>query len=874
VTGTSSTAERARATTASRGKHLMSPSLTSVDDISISRSSTGTSASRIPDVPADPPRLLRRPAVEGLIRAGADRRLLLVTAPAGHGKTTSAAAALRDSATLVWVTLDPSDRDPSRLQRRVIEALGAVGGRPVPAGTALADLDDALTSCCRQLGAMVEAVVLVIDDEADALQNRGAARRVERILDRLPDGFHTVVLARRKPPIGIERRRARGELAEVAASQLTFSDAEVATYLGEVWNLELDDHTLREVAEVADGWPVVLETLAARLTSDRERPATGADALGPGALPRLLLRELIDSLPAGDRRFLVDISVLAEFDVARCERLTEQTVVAERLLRLHAAGLIVAPDGSGVFRHRPLVRELLTEELHRLPCRRSALHAVVAAMHRDAGSWTEAVHHSIEAGDIDLALGWAESHLDELLHVHGGGWVRDVFARVPTTSLAGRPRLSSTGIDLAVLNGDRASLEATLAVVENLAAETTDDAAMLRRVRAALSRLRGDGVEPLASGGRATLEPIQAHPLGVALAAEGRHEAAYACLRCALDDAQSRRDVLREQMVLADLAWHRASAGYLIDADLLVRRATAAAAARGSAVPPAPALIAAAQVALDRGRTAIAYRDALQARSAASLGWDLAARADAGLLVSRSRWALGDTAGAIRAVDDVERELAGHAPGGGLIARVTRAKASLRLALDDVEGAVACDLSFGTGIVDDLPPEDRVIAAHVHLKLGDPRRARAIVGTLRNDGIGPRLKVQALRIEASACNRLGEDLEAERIRRGAERIARSAGLFAPAPLQPPTRPRYALEDVIERPRQDSARPGSDDLIEELTGRELEVLHRLASSTNVEIAADLYVSVNTVKTHLKSIYRKLGVTSRDAAVHEARRYSLV
>jgi LuxR family transcriptional regulator, maltose regulon positive regulatory protein len=851
----------------------MSPILMDVEPVDTSPSSTGTVASLTRDIPPEPAHLLRRPAVEGMIRAGARRRLLLVTAPAGHGKTTSTAAALRDSARLAWITLDPSERDPACLQRRLIEALGAVTDVPAAPITAVAELDDALASCCRQLAASTAEVVLVIDDEADALQSRGAARRVERLLDWLPGSFHTVVLARRQPPIGIERRRPRGEVAEVGVSELTFSYDEVVAYLGEVWHLELDDRTTRGVAGVADGWPVVLETLAARLASEPERATSGAGALGPGALPRLLLRELLDSLTAGERRFLVDISVLAEFDVDRCERLTAQTAVAERLLRLHAAGLIVASDDGGVFLHRPLVRELLTEELDSLPGRRSALHAVVAAMHRDAGTWTDAVDHGIEAGDIDLALGWAESHLDDLLHVDGGRWMRDMLARVPPTSLVGRPRLSSAGVDLAVLHGDRGSLEATLTVVENLAVETTDDAAMVRRVRAALSRLRGDGVEPLANGGRATLEPIRAHPLGVALAAEGRHEAAYACLRCGLDDAQSRRDVLREQMILADLAWQRASAGYLIDADVLVRRVTAMAETRGAASPPVPALIAGAQIALDRGRATIAYRDALQARSAASLGCDLAARADAGLLVSRSRWALGDRAGAMLVVDDVERELADHAPGGGLSARVTRAKAGLRLALDDVEGAIACDPSVGTAFVDDLPPEDRVIAAHVHLKLGDPHRAKAIVGTLRNDGIGPRLKVQALRIEASACNRLGEDPQAERIRRGAERIARSAGLFAPAGLQAPTRPRYARENTVERPRPEGA-PDPSDLVEELTGRELDVLNRLVASTNVEIAADLHVSVNTVKTHLKSIYRKLGVSSREAAVHEARRYSLV
>jgi LuxR family transcriptional regulator, maltose regulon positive regulatory protein len=859
---------------------VMSLTRIGVDEVDTSRPFSDPPAPRRLPIPAGPQRLLRRAAVEETIRAGARHRLLLVTGPAGHGKTTSTAAALRNGPMLAWVTLDSSDRDPIRLQRRIVEALGSIGGFPVVDATAVAELDYALANCSRQLDAIAEEVVLVIDDAGDVLQSEPAAHRVERVLDWFPDGFHTVVLARRQPPLGIDRRRARGEVAEVGVSQLTFSDDEVAAYLDAVWDLTLDDATVRRVADIADGWPVVLQALATRMATEPGDLGTvggggsSSSSTGPAAMPRLLFRQLLDSLSMDDRRFMVDISVLSSFDADRCERLTGQIAGSERLVRLHAAGVIVAAEKNGTYRHRALVREILTEELGGLPGRASALHAIAAAIHRGEGIWTEAVDHSIGAGDVDLALSWAEEHLDELLHIDHGEWLNGTLDGLPATSLAKRPRLLVTWTNLALLKGDRERLEAILAILDDPAVESRDGAEVIRRIRAGLSRLRGDGVEPLVSRGRKNLEPVRAHPLGVALAAEGRHDAALASLRCALEDARRQQDPLRELAILADLAWERASAGYLVDADLLIRRSASVATQCGFPAPPLPALLAVAQIALDRASTAAARHDALQIQSAASRGCDLVLRADAGMLVSQAQWAHGDTDGAIRALLDVERELAAHTPGGGLMTRVMRARTSLRLALDDVEGAIACAPSIIVGQVDDLPPEDRIIAARVHLKLGDARSAKEAIETLRDHGIGPRLTVHALRIEASACSRLGEDLESARIRRGAERIARSAGLFAPTAPHGLSRPRHVVERDVDRPRIATATSSPAEPIEELTGRELDVLRRLASATNLDIAADLYVSVNTVKTHLKSIYRKLGVASRDAAVYEARRSGLV
>jgi LuxR family transcriptional regulator, maltose regulon positive regulatory protein len=840
----------------------MSPPRIDVEESDLARPSSAAPAPRGPIVPAVPPRLLRRPAVEALIRAGAHHRLLLVTGPAGHGKTTTTAAALRDTVALAWVTLGPSDRDPVRLQRRIVEALGSVGGfRAVPV-TSVEELDDALASCCRQLADAGE-IVLVLDDEGDALQSRAAARRVERVLDRLPDGLHTVVLSRRRPPIGTERRRARGEVAEVGVRQLTFADDEVAACLNGVWDLALDEAAVRQIVELAEGWPVVLQTVAARIAT--EPAVLGSDGRITDArrLPRLLVRELLDALTAGDRRFLVDISVLTELSAARCERLTERTAAAERLERLRAAGLIVASETGGGYRHRPLVLELLTEELRALPGRATALHASAASMYRDEGAWAEAVDHCISADDVDLALDWVEQHLGELLHVDRRGWLDATLGRLPARCLTDRPRLLVWRVDLALLSGDRDALETTLATLEDPGVDPRERVEGIRRVHAALARLRGDGVEPLVGIARGTFEPILAHPLGVALAAEGRHEAASVSLRRARDDARRRGDPLRELAILADLAWQRAVAGLLVDADLLARRSASIARERGFAAPPLRARLAVAQIASDRERTGIAHHDALQVRAAASDGFDLTLRADAGMLVSRALWAHGDTSGAVRALEDVDRELRDHTPGGGLISRVARAKASLRLALGDVEGAVACVPWVTTGLVDELPPADRLIAAQVHLELGAAHRARAAITSLRDAGIGPRLTIDALRIEASACNLLGEDLDAERIRRRAEQMARGAGLLA-----------HGASRELPRPRDVSAPSAPSAPIERLTEREFDVLRRLPSSTNVDIAAALLLSTNTVKTHLKSIYRKLGVGSRDAAVDVARRLEMV
>jgi LuxR family transcriptional regulator, maltose regulon positive regulatory protein len=823
-------------------------------------------------VPSPPDRLLLRPRLDDRIGQGAGCRLTLVTGSAGQGKTTAVAEALRGRS-LVWVTLEPSDRAPRRLHEHLLRAFdGATDGIDVtapPDGS-----DDPIELLVHRL-ARLDREILVLDDRADAIQ-RASAGLVTRLLDRMPDDARVVLISRRRPVLGIEQRRARGEVDEILDDELAFTPAEAASYLNDGWSLGLTEAVVRELVELTDGWPAALRLVAAHLASARDRGETTPSATV--AVERAtdgLVRELLESVGSADRRLLQDIAVLDELDPDVCTRLTGHEDASEPLEHLAAAGLLRRSGAAyRTYRHRGLVRAHLLRELRaRHPERETALHEVAAAWYASREAWTTAIGHAIAAGDDRWALEWLDSHLETLVTIDGGEWLRTVMANFTTASVATRPRLLDAWLDVAMLRGDRGVLERALVALEGAPTSPGGHSDALRRARAYLARLRGDGVEPLlVHRDHRTLDPEVAHPLGAALAAEGRHDAASAAFRRALDDARRRHEPFRELALLGDAAWQQAIAGYLVDADFLTRRAAELASVLDLEAPPLTALLAGAQIALDRGRIEVARSQAATVRAVAADACDLVLRVDAGLFVSRARWAQGDVDGAVRVLEETEKELREHVPGGGLLSRLARSRASMRLALDDPQGAIAA-LPAIAGDVASLPPEDRLIAASVHLRLKAADRAREAIGALADEGIGPRLTVHALRIEASAIGMEGDLGEATRLRRQADRIARGRGLLTPVVHR-----RVARPDRDPAVRSDgTAAVGTGHTTvqaEALTDRELDVLRMLPTATNVQIAADLYVSVNTVKTHLKSVYRKLDVASRDAAVHRGRVAGLI
>jgi LuxR family transcriptional regulator, maltose regulon positive regulatory protein len=826
-------------------------------------------------IPTTPGRVLARPQLQRRIRDGVRGRLLLVTGPAGAGKTTAVAEALGDDPGVAWVALDEVDRSPWRLQDRVLAALDVVTAPSLVLPDPTVQPGEALGDVCRQLAGIADDLILVLDDGADALRGASAGL-IARLLDRFPTNVHVVVLSRRRPALDVERRRAQGEVAELTPEELAFARDDVASYLNDTWGLDLPEDLVTELARVTLGWPVALRLVAEHLAGasapiDAARRIATAD--DPAAGP--LVRELLDGLGATDRRLLLDLAVLDPLEPTMCERLSEQPDVADRLARLATLGLLVPVGTTGrAYRHHPLVKPHLLAELRHVPGRETALHEIAAAAFAIRGDRTRAIEHTLAAGDRAQALAWLEELLGNGTGADAASAVRELVGRLTVPTIAGHPRVLRAYIDLVMVEGDRDALEAALTVLQDPSVAVPRRSEALRRTRSYLSRLRGDGVEPLlVHRDRGELDPDTALPLGLGLAAEGRHDAASVAFRRALDDAQRHHEIFREVVILADVAWQRAVAGYLVDADLLARRADELASMLRLDAPPLAALLTGAQISLDRGRVDAAREQAVAVRAVAVERRDLVLRVEAGMLVSRACWAGDDVDGAVRILEETERELRQHMPGGGLLSRLARAHASMRLALDDPHGAMEVLPSI-TATTEDLPPEDRLIAALVHLELGDPVRAREMVRTLSTEGVGPRLTVHALRIEASALGALG-DGDAVRVRTRADRVARANGLFTPLVHRRVPSPGRELRASPPAAADAAAwAEPSAAPIEGMTQRELDVLRRLPSSTNLEIADDLYVSVNTVKTHLKSIYRKLGVPSREAAVERARLLGLL
>jgi LuxR family maltose regulon positive regulatory protein len=358
--------------------------------------------------------LIPRAGLLSLLQTALQVKLCLLSAPAGFGKTTllgqwSMAAG---GGRVAWVSMDEGDNDPTRLWVSVVMALRTVApGVGAAALEALrrpsVDLDRVLLAgLLNELRAVGAPLVLVLDDY-HLITEGSCHQTLGLFLDHLPANVHVVLSTRADPPLPLTRMRARGELAELRAGDLQFTDEEASELLNASMGLQLAAEDVQRLTTRTEGWVAGLVLAGLSLRSRQDADAFIASFQGHNRhVADFLSAEVLERQPAQIRRFLLHTSVLERLSGPLCDAVLETDGSAALLSDLERSNLFLVPldDRRQWYRYHHLFAQLLRLELGRRdPELVPALHRRAAAWHQQAGNVDEVIHHATAAGEFDEA---------------------------------------------------------------------------------------------------------------------------------------------------------------------------------------------------------------------------------------------------------------------------------------------------------------------------------------------------------------------------------------------------------------------------------------------------------------------------------------
>jgi LuxR family maltose regulon positive regulatory protein len=888
--------------------------------------STGGEADDVVAVGADRDAyaVVPRPAL--LERVGTAARVTLLSAPAGSGKTVLLRSWIREpgvTGNAAWV---PAGREESDSQGFWLSVLGALratgpGSRLVQAVSAAPALDGwaLVERLLHDLAALRERLWLVIDD-AHELGSSETLRQLELLVMRGPPELRFVLATRHDLRLGLHRLRLEGGLSEIRADDLRFTFAEAAELLATA-GVELPFVALGKLHERTEGWAAGLRLAALSLAGHPE-PERFADEFSGSerTVAEYLLAEVLDRQPEPVRRLLLRTSILDSVNGELADLLTGAGGGERRLQDLEAANaFVVALDaGRSWFRYHRLFSDLLQLELRR------AEPDDVTGLHRQAAEWFAAHGHPVQS--IQHAQAARDWHLAaRLLADHWPGFHLDGQAATVHALLAGFPGESRVvDAELAVLSaldeltqGSLEEAERYLGVAErassSMSTERRGQAQLLLGIGRLLQarqrgnlpavveearRLQGVAEVPGATrfGSSDDLRALALITLGSAEYWAGEFDPAERHLEPGLALARRIGRPYLEFTGLAYLAaieiaqsFARATAGGIQAFELAQRHGWTDDPAAGIASGVVGAVLAwqgkpeEAEPWVQRAERAL--------RAEAEPAGGLAVRTIRGMLeLGRSRDA--DALAAFRAADRLAARLAGPnhmvLPNRSLLVQTLvrlgeTERAEKRLAeLDDRERDSG---------------EMRISLATLRLAQHNPADATDALAPIL-DGSAPRFLPgqstvnlpefeywgHAFLLEAIARDALGDSPAAGRALERALDVAEPDGvlvifLLSPAPgllarhARQGTAHAALVADTLNllagrklAPQPDSPEP----LLEALSDSEIRVLRYLPTNlTGPEIAGELYVSMNTVRTHMRHLYEKLGTHTRADAVARGR-----
>jgi len=919
-------------------------------------------------IPSIRPELVSRPRLIERLNAGLrqnqgfGRKLGLISAPAGFGKTTLVSEWVQTMGgatppiAIAWLSLDEGDNNPARFlayliaSLRIIEAkmakevLSALQSpQPPPA-------EDILTVLINEIAAIPDWIVLVLDDyhliEAQPIHDA-----LIFLLEHLPLQMHLVIATREDPLLPLARLRARGQLTEVRATDLRFTSSEAAEFLNRVMGLDLSTEDIAVLERRTEGWIAGLHLAA--ISMQRHKDATSFIRSFTGShrfVLDYLIEEVLEQQPESIQTFLLQTAVLDRLTGSLCDAVrfdgakspTGQENGQAILEMLDRTNLFIVPLDSERrwYRYHHLFSDLLRQRLRQTrPEWVQMLHHRASEWYEQNGFTDEAIEHELGANGLERAAHLLEEHVDALWgqgeHRKLRGWLDEL----PDELLFFKPHLCIFHAWYLFASGQRDEAERCLRAAEQASEPSADrvteisplaqedqlsdtDRVKLRGrtavIRALMDTYRGDVPGIIQHARQAlgtlpeqdlTMRSIAAMALGDAHGFKGEMAAAYqarlealeisksgdnsyfsiiAHLKVAITLREQGRllptiEICQQQMQLADESglWQGAVVGWL----LAVWGETLA------ELDDLEGAIRQAKIGVERTE---------RGGDLSMLGWSY-------LCLMRVLFSTGDMAGAeaiVQKMEDTNRE--SNVP-PWITSQMAVWQARLWLAQDKLEAASQWMKERGLDIGGEPKPLHEIDFASLFDYL---IVARILIAQERLDE-ATRLLEQLLKA-AEAGGRTSKVIEIKILQaltfqaggetsRALSTVKRALALAEPGGFvrifvdEGPPMARLLYEAVtlgiapeyarrllaafpvaqLEQSDTTESQVPASELVEPLTERETEVLQLIAEGlTNPEIAFRLFLALNTVKGHTRSIYGKLGVHSRTQAVARARAFGIL